>query len=347
MRVLTTTLAAALTACDVPDLVLVARDVPEVGADHPATTAFDAGGAVTDAALTAPTPSCPDPTETGCERVRVTGGAFTQGAEDLPTSRPVRADVRVSGFTLDAYEVTVARARRFRDDLPRWLAALPARGEVRVNYPDGSFVTVSTREVDGVEFQSDVEGIGINRLDDPAPTLAAHPVNGVSWTAAQLFCAWDGGRLPTEAEWEYAARAWRADTAAGRSYPWGESAPARRCNLAHWMIAVFTPNGLCAGTDGRASRRVGSLALGQVFGIHDLAGNAAEWTADHFGPYASPCVGRGDVDPRCADPTLPERAVRGGSARTPAAAPQELRGAWRSGRAPARRDNDVGFRCAR
>ncbi len=113
------------------------------------------------------------------------------------------------------------------------------------------------------------------------------------------------------------------------------------------MIAAFTPNGLCAGTDGRASRRVGSLALGQVFGIHDLAGNAAEWTADHFGPYASPCLGRGDIDPRCADPALPERVVRGGSARTPAAAPQELRGAWRSGRASARRDNDVGFRCAR
>jgi sulfatase modifying factor 1 len=347
MRVLTPTLAALLTACVVPDLVLVERDVPGVGVDQPLPSP-EAGAGTPDAvALTTPTPSCPDPAEAGCERVRVTGGVFSQGAGDLPSSRPVRADVRVSSFTLDAYEVTVARARRFRDDLPRWLAALPARGEVRVNYPDGSFEAVSTREVDGVEFQSDVEGIGINRLDDPSPGLAAHPVNGLSWTAAQLFCAWDGGRLPTEAEWEYAARAWRADTPAGRSYPWGESNPARRCNLAHWMIGVFTPNGLCAGTDGRASRRVGSLALGQVFGIHDLAGNAAEWTADHFGPYASPCAGRGDADPRCADPTLSERAVRGGSARTPAAAPQELRGAWRSGRAPARRDNDLGFRCAR
>ncbi len=183
MRVLTTTLAAALTACDVPDLVLVTRDVPLVGVDQAAMGA-DAGGVrgrtraarrADAGALTAPTPSCPDPTETGCERVWVTGGGFSQGAADLPSSRPVRADVRVSSFTLDAYEVTVARARRFRDDLPRWLAALPARGEVRVRYPDGSFVSVSTREVDGVDFQSDVDGIGINRLDDPAPSSPPTP----------------------------------------------------------------------------------------------------------------------------------------------------------------------------
>jgi formylglycine-generating enzyme required for sulfatase activity len=174
-----------------------------------------------------------------------------------------------------------------------------------------------------------------------------HPFNGVSWDVAQAFCAWDGGRLPTEAEWEYAARWWRSEAPSGRTFPWGDAPPVGRCDLAHWMIAVFTPNGRCAGTDGRASRPVGSLSLGQTSGLFDLAGNTLEWVADRDVAYGEACAGRTGLDPLCDQGDAPERALRGGSAQTPAATPARLRTAARARQTPERQDNAHGFRCAR
>ncbi len=323
-----------LVACDVPALVELAPDA-----------ARDAAADV--APAPSATPSCPDPAEHGCARVRVTGGAFTQGADDLPEASPPLRDLRVSDFTLDGYEVTVARARRFRDDLPRWLASLPARDALEVRYPNGATLRVSLVGLAGATLQNPAEGVGINRLDDPRPAIVRHPFNGVSWDVAQAFCAWDGGRLPTEAEWEYAARWWRSGAPSGRTFPWGDAPPVGRCDLAHWMIAVFTPNGRCAGTDGRASRPVGSLSLGQTSGLFDLAGNTLEWVADRYVAYGEACAGRTGLDPLCDQGDAPERALRGGSAQTPAATPARLRTAARARQTPERQDNAHGFRCAR
>jgi hypothetical protein len=145
---------SGLVACDVPALVELAPDA--------------ARDAAADVAPAPPaTPSCPDPAEHGCARVRVTGGAFTQGADDLPEASPPLRDLRVSDFTLDGYEVTVARARRFRDDLPRWLASLPARDALEVRYPNGATLRVSLVGLAGATLQNPAEGVGINRLDDP------------------------------------------------------------------------------------------------------------------------------------------------------------------------------------
>jgi len=160
--------------------------------------------------------------------------------------------------------------------------------------------------------------------DDPVLGQPRHPVVGVSWYDAERFCAWVDKRLPTEAEWEYAAR---GDDL--RKWPWaGEFDPARANTR--------------SGDPFEATAPVGSFEAGRSpFGVHDLAGNAAEWVQDVFDPthYRT-------SDAR-KDPTGPaqgrERTIRGGSYVDPAHA---VRVSARNGQTATETDNTVGFRCA-
>jgi formylglycine-generating enzyme required for sulfatase activity len=158
------------------------------------------------------------------------------------------------------------------------------------------------------------------RADVRDPDL---PATGVSWHDAVAYCGSRGGRLPTEAEWEYAARGPQ-----GRTYPWGETLP-------NPSLARF------AGQE-RGPLLVVSLPEGATpEGVHHLGGNAAEWTQDWWDPgyYArSPAQ-----DPR--GPAEGDfRAVRGGSWNQPA---DELRASARAYHNPDRGDGHLGFRCAR
>jgi formylglycine-generating enzyme required for sulfatase activity len=159
----------------------------------------------------------------------------------------------------------------------------------------------------------------------PEPGYADHPVTETTWYGAQAFCAWRGARLPSEAEWEAAARGQE-----GRTYPWGESPPsAERAWFGH-------PSGETA--------VVGTHPAGATpEGLHDLAGSLAEWTSSLYAPYPyDPTDGR--EDPEAAG----ERVTRGGDYVFDVA-PEKLRTFFRGGfsRAPQSGHRHIGFRCAR
>jgi formylglycine-generating enzyme required for sulfatase activity len=146
------------------------------------------------------------------------------------------------------------------------------------------------------------------------------PVTLVTFEDARRYCAFRGGRLPSEAEFERAARG-----PARRRYPWGQSYDERLSN--HGRLGVDTSDA----SDGFAELApVGSFPDGATpEGILDLAGNAAEWTADAFTPDYGSAPGT-------------DRAVRGGSFSSSAAF---LRGGARVGKSPETREPTLGFRC--
>ena len=168
----------------------------------------------------------------------IPGSAFPMGSEQFQDESPAH-EVWIDPFYLSLREATVAQ---YRACVETGSCGEPARGEP-CNW--------------GVESRDD------------------HPVNCISWADAVRYCQWSGLRLPTEAEWEKAARG-----TAGRQYPWGDQPPggAGDCDRAIMMRAGL---GLGCGYDGTgpvATRKGGA----SVYGVDDMAGNVWEWVADSY-----------------------------------------------------------------
>jgi sulfatase modifying factor 1 len=287
----------------------------EVGRDCGGTACADGGGS----GLTQR--SCPDPMVRGCGMVRFVGGTFTQGEAGASQATPTMT-MTVSPFAIDAYEVTVARFRVFwaARSNPAVLAALRASP---IAYRGGNLLWGTAQAPALLD-----EYCNWSETDSP---VAMHPMNCVDYWLAQEFCVWDGGRLPTETEWEFAARGSAVDgLSPARVFPWG--ADALTCDRGHFN--------LCTGDGGRRTREVGRLAA--TAGLFDLAGNVWEWTADNFSMYPT-CRGSG-MDTLCNLNPSAARVVRGGSWGDDAG---NLRAASRSGPPPTTRIGGVGFRCAR
>jgi formylglycine-generating enzyme required for sulfatase activity len=148
------------------------------------------------------------------------------------------------------------------------------------------------------------------------------PVTCVSWDEAFSYCGWMGRRLPTEAEWEAAARGPDGDI-----YPWGMTDP--DCTVANFELCSLG-----------APQPVRSFVAGvSRYGAHDMAGNVSEWVSDWYGPYTS-------FPPM--NPTGPAsgsmRIVRGGDYQSP---PGAVRSSHRQQIESFTRNDNIGFRCAK
>lgn len=189
---------------------------------------------------------------------------------------------------------------------------------------------IGIHEVTFSEYDRYAQATGARRPDDFGFGRGNRPVVDVTWDEALAYTRWltrttgRRYRLPSEAEWEYAARA-GTDT----NFWWGSTPVAG--------MAVCMECG--SAWDRRSTAPVGSLAA-NPFGLHDTAGNAAEWVADCYRPnyLGAPDDGRPVEREGCR-----ERVVRGGSWASPAAS---LRSHDRRGYAPSTRTSQIGFRVA-
>jgi formylglycine-generating enzyme required for sulfatase activity len=128
------------------------------------------------------------------------------------------------------------------------------------------------------------------------------PVNCVNWYEAYAFCIWDGGFLPSEAEWEYAA----AGGSEELEYPWGSTAPGAGSQYAIYDCYYPDGTGSCGAV--RNIAPVGTATLGVArWGQMDMGGEELGWNLDWYATYVDPCIDCAYVSP------LSRRVVRGGS----------------------------------
>jgi len=233
-----------------------------------------------------PLPPAP-PSAAGMAMIVVPAGEFIMGSEH-GVERPPHP-VFVDTFEIDQFEVTNEQFVKF---------------------------------VEETDYVTDAEKAGETSWRYYATGKPDHPVVKVSWNDAKAFCEWLGKRLPTEAEWEKAARG-----TDGRIYPWGNTWDAGRVNAKE--------------SGYRGTTAVGSFPAGaSPYGVMDMAGNVAEWTADWFQPY--PGYPGGDNEAQYFGEKY--RVIRGGGWFSDR---EQVRTTERSASSMTLANDDVGFRCAR
>ena len=276
------------------------------------------------ASVAPPKPACPK------GMVHIDGGEFFMGSSDAKAgdSEKPAHHVELSAFCIDQTEVTVA-AYKACSDVGK---CPPASRENSFSGLDDKL----KKALDPLCNVREAQGKG------------EHPINCIDWESSATYCAKQGGRLPTEAEWEFAARG-----PDGRAYPWGDDAPSSRFLNAcgSECLAWGKKNGV-SGSVTYASMYedddkypttspVGSFPDGKSrFGLMDVVGNVWEWTADYYADYAKDSA-KDPVGPKEGDHG---RVARGGAWN--GADPSWVRPTFRFHFDPKSQSYGVGFRCA-
>jgi formylglycine-generating enzyme required for sulfatase activity len=317
--------------------------------------ATDAGGAVSDGGSAPTGPSCAPGglgmtdcgpgSESCCTSLTVAGGTYFRTYHNNGSGPTGENDsATVSDFRLDKYLVTVGRYRQFA---AAWTGGWrPAAGDGKHAYLKGGGLAATAGGVEtgwntSWNVTADVNPT-TNSLTRGSFCDSAHatwtaaatggrenlPINCVNWFESYAFCIWDGGTLPSEAEWEYAA----AGGSEQRQYPWGTTAPGMTNQYAIYG-GFYTGNSTGLAPVGTATSGAGR------WGQLDLAGEVWEWNLDWKQAFVNPCMDcvnlttamfrlvRGDNYGGSVGNLVP--TVRGGDTD------------------PAGRDSNFGVRCAR
>lgn len=277
-------------------------------------------------------------TETAYPEVLVAGSSFMMGSKYGELDEQPVHKVLVQSFYLDRYEVTNKQYKAFLEavkksgdeewrhkDQPAKKDHTPSkakRNEITWHFPQDYF--------DNAKYEN-------------------HPVVGVDWFDAYCYAKWCGRRLPTEVEWEFAAR-----SSENRTYPWGEDSPLGKNKDDQPRANYYTPIGADKYKFGSIQvfkhgdgfsfiAPVGSFPKGVAFcGASDLAGNVWEWTASEYQPYK--VEGQpNNKEPKNVGP--PRRVLRGGAWDSPSSF--LFRSANRVGVEASTRRSNIGFRTAR
>jgi sulfatase modifying factor 1 len=276
--------------------------------------------------------------------VLLPGGRFLMGTEDsdgFPADGegPVR-QVELRAFYVDVCAVSnerfaaFAQATGYVTDAERYGWAFVFAGLLPDDFPQ-------TRGVAAAPWWRQVEGADWRRPFGPQSSLAGlgdHPVVHVSWNDASAYCGWAGKRLPTEAEWEYAARGGLE----GKRFPWGdELTPGGQHMMNVWQGTFPSRNTL---EDGYLGTAPVAAFPPNGYGLHNVSGNVWEWCSDWFSPGFHVSGSRGNP---AGPPSGRAKVIRGGSYLCHASYCNRYRVAARSSNSPDSSSGNTGFRCAR
>ncbi len=293
-----------------------------------------------------PAPDAPTPSElpTRDGMVLLPGGTFLMGTNDpggYPSDGegPVR-QIRLNPFWIDSCAVSNAKFGTFVGttsyvtEAEKYGWSFVFAGMLPAELPP-------TRAVSAAPWWRQVDGASWRRPEGPRSTVGDrmdHPVVHVSWNDVRAYCRWAGTRLPTEAEWEYAARGGLEQ----RRYPWGDDlTPDDEHRMNVWQGRFPAVNTL---EDGYLGTAPASAFPPNGYGLYNVTGNVWEWCTDWFHPtFHVNGPRRNPKGPRSGT----HRVMRGGSYLCHASYCYRYRVAARSANTPDSSTGNLGFRCAR